>query len=119
MTVNNKPLSSSPCRASYITDCNQFHGLNVRQLCRPPPFVTFDLTTLPLTAPLRLLHLRDVTPFYPITQLSSTACDIGALEPKQLAGSHIGFPPLIMECFDGKLLCINVVAVSSEQHSGI
>lgn len=61
--INSK--SVSPCRPSCFTDRNLFERQNVGQLCRPPPFVTFDLTTLPLTAPIRLLHLGDVTPHLP------------------------------------------------------
>lgn len=43
-------------RPSCITDRNLFNGQNVGQLFRPPPFVTFDLTALPVPAPIRLLH---------------------------------------------------------------
>lgn len=83
----NQPLSSSPCRPSCITDRNQLHGLNVGQLFRPPPFVTFDPTTLPLAAPIRLLHLGDVTPIYPVT-VRFTRCDIGALSGAHTVGWH-------------------------------
>lgn len=63
-------------RPSCITDGNLFHGQNVGQLCRPPPLVTFDLTTLPMTAPIRLPLLGDVTPVYPMT-VQLTRRDVG------------------------------------------
>lgn len=50
-------------KPSCITDGNLFQGQNVGQLCRPPPFATFDLTTLPLTAPIRLLHSPRCHPY--------------------------------------------------------
>lgn len=76
-----RPLS----RPSCITDRNVFRRQNVGQLCRPPPFVTFNLTTISLTATIRQRHLCDITPVYPMT-VQFTHCDTGALESLPTVG---------------------------------
>ena len=82
--------------------------------------MTLDLTTLPLTAPIRLLPLGDVTPVYPMT-VQFTRCDIGALESWLTvgAGSYFHSASPIMDRFDGKLPCVTVVVVFSELDGGI
>lgn len=76
---------SLPDRPSCITDRNLFHGQNVGQLCRPPPFVTFDLTSLPVTAAMGLPHLTDVTTIYPMT-VQLTHCDMAAVKSSPRVG---------------------------------
>lgn len=79
------------CRPSCITDRNLLQGPNVGQLFRPPPFVTFDLTTLPVRAPIRLLHLSDVTPILSKRKtVQFTRCDSGT---EVLAHSWLAVAP--------------------------
>lgn len=81
-----RPLS----RPSCITDRNVFGGQNVGQLCGPPPFVTFNLTTISPTAPIRRRRPCDVTAVYPITA-QFTHCDTGVLESLPTVGLAVTF----------------------------
>lgn len=103
-------------RASYITDRNPVPGLNVRQLCGLPQFVTFDLTTLPLTAPLRS---EKMSPLFHPTWLDCS-WRRGALEPRPSAASRCRLFTSNYGAFSTeKPLWGGVPRPFSEQHSGI
>lgn len=100
-------------KPSCITDGNLFQGQNVGQLCRPPPFATFDLTTLPLTAPIRLLHSPRCHPYlsndssvHPAVTPGGGGGGLWSLCP-QSAGSHFHSPSTfsLWITFHGKLPC--------------
>lgn len=99
-SVTDKPFFCIS-RASCITDRNQFPGLNVRQLCRLPQFVTFDLTTLPLTAPLRS---QKMSPLFHPTWLDCS-WRRGLLSPDRRLPVGVGSSPLITERFRRKSCC--------------
>lgn len=113
-------------KPSCITDGNLFQGQNVGQLCRPPPFATFDLTTLPLTAPIRLLHSPRCHPYlsndssvHPAVTPGGGGGGLWSLCP-QSAGSHFHSPPSHYgSLFTESCRARTVVAAFSEQDSGI
>lgn len=114
-------------KPSCITDGNLFQGQNVGQLCRPPPFATFDLTTLPLTAPIRLLHSPRCHPYlsndssvHPAVTPGGGGGGFGVFAHSRLAVTSTLPPPSHYgSLFTESCRARTVVAAFSEQDSGI
>lgn len=99
---NNPFLPVCAGKVTSLTQ-NQFHRLNDGQLCRVTTVCDLWPHRSSTNCATQTASSQRCPPLlYRATQVASTACDIGAPELKQLAGSHMGSPPPIMECFKQK-----------------